>query len=209
MLAAGIKSPVPLEELESHLREEFERQLQAGLSGQFAFDAAVRDIGQGAELKTEFAKGRRLMSLLETELVKKEWELKWWPVLHFILFTGIFIFFSSLVLFRFGSFAEATSLERSSSLAAMVVSYLLLVAGLFGYKFFPVIPDKRARLAIGVCSVTVVAFSVMIFLIQVNLNIQQFLMEFVWVFFVPFGALGGLILGLERAARKKVKTASS
>jgi hypothetical protein len=30
MLAVGIKSPVPLEELEIHLREEIERRMKAG-----------------------------------------------------------------------------------------------------------------------------------------------------------------------------------
>jgi len=32
MIAAGVKAPVPLEELELHLREEMESQLQSGLS---------------------------------------------------------------------------------------------------------------------------------------------------------------------------------
>lgn len=32
MLAAGIKTPVPLEELESHLRDEIEQQTKSGLS---------------------------------------------------------------------------------------------------------------------------------------------------------------------------------
>ena len=41
MFAAGIKSPVPLEELEIHLREEIERQMKSGLSEQNAFDFAV------------------------------------------------------------------------------------------------------------------------------------------------------------------------
>ena len=30
MLAAGLRSPVPLDELESHLRDEIERQVRAG-----------------------------------------------------------------------------------------------------------------------------------------------------------------------------------
>ena len=34
MLAAGIKTPVPLEELEIHLREEIERQIKSGLNEQ-------------------------------------------------------------------------------------------------------------------------------------------------------------------------------
>jgi hypothetical protein len=56
MLAAGIKSPVPLQELESHLREEIELQILAGSDAPFAFDAAVRQIGKATFIKTEFAK---------------------------------------------------------------------------------------------------------------------------------------------------------
>ncbi len=58
MLTAGINSPEPLEELESHLREEIERQMKSGLSlsEQEAFNFSVRTIGQPGELKTEFEK---------------------------------------------------------------------------------------------------------------------------------------------------------
>ena len=56
MLAAGIGSPVPLEELEAHLREEIDRQLQAGLSESEAFHAAVQNLGPAVPLKTEFTK---------------------------------------------------------------------------------------------------------------------------------------------------------
>lgn len=56
MLAAGIKTPAPLEELESHLREEIERQIQSGASAQEAFRRTVLQIGQPKELKAEFAR---------------------------------------------------------------------------------------------------------------------------------------------------------
>src|SRR5271170_7584596 len=56
MLAAGIKAPVPLEELEIHLREEIEQQMRAGLSVEKAFESAVQKIGRVHVLKTEFAK---------------------------------------------------------------------------------------------------------------------------------------------------------
>lgn len=59
MLAAGIKTPVPLDELESHLREEVEQQLQSGLSAQEAFEAAVRQLGESKALKREFSKVSR------------------------------------------------------------------------------------------------------------------------------------------------------
>jgi hypothetical protein len=54
MLAAGIKTPVPLVELESHLREEIERQMKSGLNDQKALEISIRQIGQPKMLKKEF-----------------------------------------------------------------------------------------------------------------------------------------------------------
>ena len=59
MLAAGIRTPVPLEELESHLREAIEQQMKSGSSPQPAFEAAVRQIGRARALKNEFKKSER------------------------------------------------------------------------------------------------------------------------------------------------------
>src|SRR5215472_8945701 len=56
MTAAGIKTPVPLEELESHLREEIDRQIRAGLTHEQAFALAVERIDQGTQLRQEFGK---------------------------------------------------------------------------------------------------------------------------------------------------------
>ena len=55
MLAAGIQSPVPLVELETHLRDEIEAQLHRHASPQEAFEAAVLKIGIPARLQDEFA----------------------------------------------------------------------------------------------------------------------------------------------------------
>jgi hypothetical protein len=59
MLAAGIKTPVPLEELEIHLREEIERQMKSGLSEQNAFEISVQHVGQPKVLEGEFKKDER------------------------------------------------------------------------------------------------------------------------------------------------------
>jgi hypothetical protein len=59
MLAAGIKTPVPLEELEIHLREEIERQIKLGLNEQKAFEISIQQIGQPKMLKSEFNKSER------------------------------------------------------------------------------------------------------------------------------------------------------
>ena len=59
MLAAGINTPVPLEELESHLRDDIEQQMRSGVNAQWAFEAAVQRMGQASALKSEFKKSER------------------------------------------------------------------------------------------------------------------------------------------------------
>ena len=74
MLGAGIKSPVPLEELESHLRDEIERQMKSGMSEPEAFKTAVEKIGRANLVQSEFKKveertGSRDCKLLKTLVV--------------------------------------------------------------------------------------------------------------------------------------------
>ena len=59
MLAAGIKTPVPLEELESHLREEIQQQRKLGLDERRAFEISVQKIGQPELLENEFQKSEK------------------------------------------------------------------------------------------------------------------------------------------------------
>ena len=56
MTGSGIKTAAVLDELESHLREAIEQEMSSGLTGQQAFEFAVRSVGQADALKTEFAK---------------------------------------------------------------------------------------------------------------------------------------------------------
>jgi len=56
MLAAGIENPIPLEELELHLREEIERNVEAGMELNNAFEVATQSIGDAGMLKAEFKK---------------------------------------------------------------------------------------------------------------------------------------------------------
>jgi len=54
--AAGVQAPRVLDELESHLREEFQNQVRSGAAPESAFAAAVRRVGRADQLKAEFAK---------------------------------------------------------------------------------------------------------------------------------------------------------
>jgi hypothetical protein len=59
MLVTGIKSPVPLDELEIHLHEEIERQMKSGLNEQKSFEISIQQIGQPKTLNIEFKKSER------------------------------------------------------------------------------------------------------------------------------------------------------
>ena len=56
MLSAGVKNPDIVDELESHLREDWARRVQSGESEEQAFEGAVQGVGQASLLKHEFAK---------------------------------------------------------------------------------------------------------------------------------------------------------
>jgi hypothetical protein len=65
MAAGGIKMPEALDELESHLRDDVDQQLRAGLNAEQVFGISVRQIGQAEMLKTEFNKNNH------TKLMKR------------------------------------------------------------------------------------------------------------------------------------------
>ena len=69
MLAAGIQTPVPLEELEIHLREDIEWQMKMGLSEQTAFEISARQIGQPKMLKSEFKKSEGMFMKMISKCV--------------------------------------------------------------------------------------------------------------------------------------------
>ena len=56
MLAAGVKAPAPMDELECHLREEIDQQTRSEASAQQAFESAARSIGKATALNAEFEK---------------------------------------------------------------------------------------------------------------------------------------------------------
>jgi len=59
MLAAGIKTPVPLDELESHLREDLETLRSSGVPEPQALQLAVSRLGTPGSMQTEFKKVKR------------------------------------------------------------------------------------------------------------------------------------------------------
>jgi hypothetical protein len=202
MLAAGIKAPVPLEELEIHLREEIERQAKAGLNEQDAFTSAVQKLGSAHKIQTEFMKADKIHSAFKWQLM--EIGLTLTTILVPLLFGGIVL--------KRASFIDMTAAEELSSLAALAAFSLLAWSGRLGHRFLPVIQNRRIRDAILFsCCVPLMLWWVVFFrliLPRHEFTMGEFLVAFTWAFFAPAGACIGLHWGIETAARKKIAGAN-
>jgi hypothetical protein len=89
MQSAGVKNPEIVDELESHLREDWARRVESGESEEQAFEGAVQSVGEASLLKNEFAK-----------LGRKRWA--WFRKLKSIM-AGAFVPVPSLVTFSPGA----------------------------------------------------------------------------------------------------------
>ena len=197
MLAAGLQSPVPLDELEIHLRDVIEQRLQSGMGEQSAFESAVGQIGGANPLQDEFAK-------VETASDARKWKLQ-----QFAFFAGATLFplwIGCMVYFKFGNFSHAASGERMSSLAAVAVFSLLLWSGRLCHGLLPVISSKRTRDIILYVVFTLVVIWWVVFLHVIvprhDYTVGQFGVTFLWGFLPPVGAFAGLVWGIETAARR-------
>ncbi len=137
MLAAGIHSPVPLEELETHLREDIGQLMKSGRNEAEAFETAVQEIGQAHKVQGEFKK-------IDSAKGTFEWKLM---EIWFGIVASVFpLFFCSTILrFKYGSFVDFTPSQQISGVTAAVVFALFIWSGRMGYKMFPVIQVKRNR----------------------------------------------------------------
>jgi Fe2+ transport system protein B len=199
MLAAGIRTPVPLEELESHLRDEIERQTESGLSEREAFQSAVQKIGSAHTVQNEFQK----VEAIEEERRWKEGQIWLGAILGLLQLVVV-----GAVLFN----SDMTFGQRMSGLTAMATSFLLVAVGRLSCRIIPVIHARRTRTAIvfvlGIVPGIIWFWIFARFLLPGN-DFGQYLATLLWVSCPPLGAFLGLIWGVETAARKGIVTAGS
>jgi len=151
MLAAGIKMPVPLEELEIHLREEIERQMKSGFDEQGIFNSAVQKIGEARVVQTEFKKVEPDHKMRRTILL-----IIGWPVAGVALWYGVTFLYFQWALIGFHPECDLETIAavliilaaeigiwllakvsryRTSRSVSLLVCVLLAGIGIFG--FFP------------------------------------------------------------------------
>jgi len=190
MLASGIQSPVPLEELESHLRDEIERLMEAGLEPQAALVTAMEKIGQVQTLKTEFTK---------IGGVKKS--NRWEQNVALVTFFAGILPVSIYALHKY----DMSWGWRLAGLANIGTMGLAIFSCRQINALFPIIPDRRKRWTIGISAAVTGAAGMGIF---VNFILPHFsVTEGQLVVLVLWGmtwmAAGGVVLtGLEEAAAK-------
>ena len=197
MLAAGIQTPVPLEELEIHLREDIERQMKTRSNLQDAFSSAVQKLGSAHTVQTEFMKVDKTHGALKWKLMEIGLTLA--TILVPLLLGGIVL--------KRASFIDMTAAEELSSLAALAAFSLLAWSGRLGHRFLPVIQNRRIREAILFSCCVPLPLWWIVFLNFIvprhDFTMGEFLVAFTWAFFAPAGAFIGLHWGIETAARKK------
>jgi hypothetical protein len=197
MLSAGIKSPVPLDELESHLREDIEREVQTGLNAQQAFEAAVQRIGQARALQAEFAKTAELKEMRERKLK-----------LLCIVFTAS-AYLAPFALSGPKPWSRMNPTEQWLGLAAIGLSVVSMFSGLFLHRFLPVIPDKRVRTRVQFAGALPLFVWLCVFgfivLPRVELTVAQLMVATLWAI-SPLALFGGLICGLDEAAYRRTST---
>jgi len=185
---------VPLEELEIHLREDVERQVQSDTTAQQAFEIAVRKMGQADALKKEFTRAGQSAG---AQLVK----------LTGIACLVIGCLFSLLILSALSHHA-AGLMPKLLGLSALAATFL---SWRYGYIFLPVIRHQPVRAAIGgVCCLAGVVWiqlcihflpNFMVHPAGSDLRFGQFMAAFLWAWNV-MAMLGGIAYGFEKAARR-------
>lgn len=193
MLAAGIKSPAPLEELESHLREEIERQMKPGLEEREAFASAVQKIGEARALKTEFKKTGIPVEIRFVQLLG----------IGCSAVAGLFSLWILLVLL---TVHEANLAERVLGLAAVAS---IILSWRYGHELLPTIRSRFLRVAVEAACCFASVGGMMLFIKFVphflgQIPVGQLLVSFLWVW-TALAIAGGMAHGFEKTARKTYK----
>jgi len=197
MLTAGIKAPVPLEELEIHLREDVEREVRMGSDAQEAFRISVRRIGQPETLMSEFKKAGAPMEL------QKFMDLAGVICVAVAIFCPLFVFLPFLLAHELGLMTKMLGLTVHATTVATIV-----LGWRYSHKLLPVIHNRLLRRAVGVVCyagcLLWIRFGIFHFspggLPPRNIFLPLFIFGLEWTL---VAALGGVGHGLEKAAGRQ------
>lgn len=195
MLAAGIKTPALLDELESHLRDDTAQQLRAGAGAEQAFEAAVQRIGQAKTLEAEFAKVAEIKEARERKLKL------------YCIVLACLAYLTPLALSAPKPWSRMNSNEQWLGLAAVALTVASMFSGLFLRHFLPIVRDRRIRTRIQIVSIFPVMAWLCVFgfvlLPRLELTVSLATVATLWAI-APLAVFGGLVYGLDEAARRRI-----
>jgi hypothetical protein len=204
MRAEGIKTPVPLEELENHLREDFEAQIRSGAIPERAFEIAAGRLGPAAAIQQEFSKVGKVMSARA-----RRFNFVFSAVVA-VLFCVVGVQF--LVNIPHAHVAPVERImtwgERISLAGAFLSAGLLLSTWMFTWRIFPVLPRAQTRIAAVFLSVILSGFCATVllqFLPPGSGTTEELVIAVAWALLVPLSAAAALIYGLEEAAYRNAQ----
>ena len=204
MLAAGVKTPVPLEELEIHLREEIERLTKSGVSEAEAIKTALLKIGPAPAVQNEFRK---------IEAIKAAQRGKRIDILMTVPMVLMLLSVTTSLLGKVGNLSDLTPRLRWSGLAAVSVSALLTWGGRLGWGMLPPIQSRKTRMAVGiVCGASAVVAWLALFYVYLprhDFTIGELVIAVLWGFVVPGAASIGFDWGMAAAVWKRAGTVGS
>ncbi|MGA3267115.1 MAG: hypothetical protein ABSE16_09855 [Verrucomicrobiota bacterium] len=204
MLAAGIKSPVPLEELENHLREEIERQTKSGLNAKQAFETAASNVGHASELKREF----KIIAIpMNMEKVTKVAGI----ICVALALTGQLLTCAPIALHIALAYGPRLSfIARMLPLAGLAVTLALIpLSWKYNHKLLPAIQNQLHRRAIGFTCYAACLLWIRFGLFQLPFapTNNMFGLSLVYCLFgtewAVIAILGGVAYGLEKAAHRQ------
>ncbi len=197
MLAAGINTPVPLEELEGHLREEVEQQVQAGLDVSQAFKIAAQRIGPARMLQKEFKKTGISMEM--QKIIKLAGAI----CVAVALFCPLFVVLPVLLDHRLGL------MSRVLAVAVLAITDATIVLSWrYNHKLLPVIRNQPLRRAVGIVCYGACLLWIRFGIFHIppgGLNPRSMILP-LFIFgleWTVMAILGGVGHGLEKAAAKK------
>jgi hypothetical protein len=196
MAAGGIKPAGVLDELEGHLREDVERQVQAGTGPQQAFELAVQRLGQAGALKVEFGRADRKKAMR-----------------RFVIYTAVLAYVWVMLMGTYSLLnVEMSSRLRWLGFGAVALLVLSLGGKQLLYRFLPGLPNRRVRsmvqwscLVLAVAWLPVYGYAV---LPHVSWTIGQLVVATLWSFNLPPVVIG-VIRGMDEAARRRAAMVSA
>ena len=210
MLAAGIETPVPLEELEIHLREGIGRQMRSGLDIQKAFEAATRQIGQARALRSEFEKNDVSIGAHDVSIGARFVELTGiaWGVI-----AGLFSLWTLFFLFTIHEVNWVGRMLGLIAIASTVLSWR------YGYRVLPVIRHRHVRTMIGFAGcvasilwmgtfVKLILPSLVVLPTKVDTSPARLMVSFLWAWTVA-ATLASTAHGLKKVASRQDRPAIS